>query len=52
MIYQGEIKQNQKSFLKKQSFKTMTTRKHYLGEHFISILINGKRKVKKSFLLG
>ncbi len=51
MIFQGEIKQNQKKFLKKQSFKNMTTRKHYLGEHFISILINGKRKVKKSFFL-
>jgi len=51
MISQNSIKAKQKSFSKKQSFKNMTTRKHYLGEHFISILINGKEKLKRSFIL-
>jgi 3-methyladenine DNA glycosylase AlkC len=52
MIAQNEIKLKQKSFLKKQSFKNMSTRKHYEGEHFISIIINGEEKLKRSFILN
>jgi 3-methyladenine DNA glycosylase AlkC len=52
MIMQNEIKTQQKTFLKKQSFKDMTTRKHYKGEHFISIIINGEEKIKKEFTLS
>uniref|UniRef100_UPI00404801FD DNA alkylation repair protein n=2 Tax=Aliarcobacter sp. TaxID=2321116 RepID=UPI00404801FD len=51
MISQNEIKSTSKKFVKKQSFKNMTTRKHYLGKHFISILINGEEIIKKEFLL-
>lgn len=51
MISQNCIKSKQKTFFKKQSFKNMTTRKHYLGEHFISILLNGEEKLKRSFIL-
>jgi 3-methyladenine DNA glycosylase AlkC len=51
MISQNCIKSKQKTFLKKQSFKNMTTRKHYFGEHFISILLNGEEKLKRSFIL-
>ena len=51
MISQNEIKSTSKKFVKKQSFKNMTTRKHYLGKHFISILINGEEFIKKEFLL-
>ncbi|MFV0562467.1 DNA alkylation repair protein [Malaciobacter mytili] len=51
MISQNEIKQKTKSFAKKQSFKKLTTRKHYKGKHFISIIINGKEKIKKEFTL-
>lgn len=51
MISQNNIKSKQKTFLKKQSFKNMTTRKHYLGKHFISILLNGEEKIKRSFIL-
>lgn len=51
MISQNEIKSSSKKFTKKQSFKNMTTRKHYLGKHFISILINGEEIIKKEFLL-
>ncbi len=51
MISQNEIKQKTKGFTKKQSFKELTTRKHYQGKHFISIVINGKEKIKKEFTL-
>ncbi|OUR96252.1 hypothetical protein A9Q84_07800 [Halobacteriovorax marinus] len=37
------------SFSKSQSFKEMSTRKHYQGEHFISIIINGVEKKKIAF---
>lgn len=33
------------------SFKPITTRKYYPGEHFISILINGNEIVKTSFVV-
>lgn len=52
MISQNEIKQNIKKFSKKQSFKNMTTRKHYSGKHYISIIVNGKEKEKRSFFLN
>lgn len=52
MITQNEIKAPQKTFSRKQSFQDMTTRKHYKGEHFISIIINGEEKIKKEFTLS
>ncbi len=51
MISQNEINQKVKNFTKKQRFKDLTTRKHYKGEHFLSIIINGKEKIKKEFIL-
>jgi len=51
MISQGKINLKKKSFLKKQGFKDLTTRKHYLGKHFISIILNGEEKLKKEFIL-
>jgi 3-methyladenine DNA glycosylase AlkC len=39
------------SFKKKHSFADMSTRKHYAGEHQISIIVNGVEKVKASFQL-
>ena len=52
MISQNSINEKEKSFRKKQSFKNMTTRKHYSGEHYISIIINGIEKEKRSFYLN
>ena len=52
MINQNEIKSKSKKFIKKQSFKNMTTRKHYVGEHFIAILINGQEVIKERFYLN
>ncbi|NVJ54008.1 MAG: DNA alkylation repair protein [Campylobacteraceae bacterium] len=51
LISQNEIKAKTKSFSKKQSFKEMTTRKHYKGEHQIEIIINSDVKYKESFNL-
>ena len=51
MILQNNLKSKNKKFVKKQSFKDMTTRKHYLGKHYISILINGEEFIKREFEL-
>lgn len=51
MISQNSIKGKQKSFEKKQSFKNMTTRKHYRGKHYIALYINGEEMMKKEFEL-
>lgn len=34
---------------RRQSFKDMTTRKHYPGKHHISIIVNGKEYARTSF---
>ncbi len=39
------------SFTKKHSFADLTTRKHYSGEHFISLLVNGNELPKIKFTL-
>lgn len=49
MITQGNFEAKSKKFTKKQSFKDMTTRKHYIGEHFISIVVNGEEKIREIF---
>jgi len=36
---------------RKQQFINLSTRKHYPGEHFLSIIVNGEEKVKKGFVL-
>lgn len=36
---------------KKQKFENLSTRKHYGGEHFVSIKINGVEESKVSFNL-
>lgn len=37
------------NFQRKQSFKNMTTRKHYAGTHHLTILINGVEKIGVAF---
>lgn len=39
------------SVTKKQVLKDFTTRKHYFGEHFVEIQVNGVKIVKKKFIL-
>jgi 3-methyladenine DNA glycosylase AlkC len=38
-------------FTRKQSFRNMTTRKHYVGNHKIEIVINGMEKAEREFEL-
>lgn len=38
-------------FSKKHSFKDMSTRKHYPGEHHIALIMNGVEKAKVSLEL-
>ena len=51
-ISESIIKDKLKDFTRVQSFKNMTTRKHYPGKHFISIIVNGEEKTKDSFILA
>ncbi|WP_457743768.1 DNA alkylation repair protein [Sulfurimonas sp.] len=51
MITQNEIKSSSKNFCKKQSFKDMSTRKHYEGKHYFSIIVNGEVKIRGAFTL-
>jgi 3-methyladenine DNA glycosylase AlkC len=39
------------SIQRKQSFKNFTTRKHFKGKHFITILANGKKLAGKEFIV-
>lgn len=48
-ITEGDFEKEVIEINKKQSFKEMTTRKHYKGEHFLSIVINGIEKEKVRF---
>lgn len=51
----GECKLNKgeaKDFNKKQSFKDLSTRKHYPGEHKIAIAVNGEEKIIEKFFLS
>lgn len=41
-----------KTFRRSQSFRNMTTRTHYEGEHAVSILINGMEKARRFFHLN
>jgi 3-methyladenine DNA glycosylase AlkC len=41
-----------KSFSRKQSFKNMTTRKHYPGVHMLHVLVNGEVKASKDFFVN
>jgi 3-methyladenine DNA glycosylase AlkC len=43
-ITENTYKSGTHSFKKKHSFKNLTTRKHYPGEHKVSIIINGEEK--------
>jgi 3-methyladenine DNA glycosylase AlkC len=50
MVKTLTMKQNEeRTFTKKQSFKDLTTRKHYKGIHTLSIIINGSVKASSDF---
>jgi hypothetical protein len=37
------------TFKRSQSFRNLTTRKHYAGEHVLSVVINGQELARKKF---
>ena len=50
-ISEGEYRENSKKVSKYFSFKPITTRKYYAGEHFLSLVINGNKVTTKPFEL-
>lgn len=51
-IKETTLKQKQEvRIIKKLLFKNLTTRKHYNGQHYIYLIINGKKIVKREFEL-
>lgn len=50
-ISEGEYKEKDKTFYRRQSFKPMTTRKHYPGLHWLKIKVNGVEKQSLSFMV-
>ena len=48
-ISEGDILDKNKHIQRKQSFKEMSTRKHYPGEHILAIIINGLEIAQISF---
>jgi 3-methyladenine DNA glycosylase AlkC len=48
-ISEKEFEKGEHLISSKQSFREMTTRKHYCGVHFISVIINGIRKESYEF---
>ncbi len=50
-LSEGFFEKGVYQFSRKQSFKDLTTRKHYPGKHSIAILINGKEKTSVDFLV-
>lgn len=50
-IIEKVYSQGTHSLKRKQSFVDMTTRKHYPGEHQISIIVNGEEKAKEPIMV-
>jgi len=50
-ITENTFKPGDHEFSRKHQFIDMTTRKHYPGQHEISIIVNGVEKAKKTFEL-
>ena len=51
-ISESSYKNNSKSFLKKHSFKIISTRKYYPGNHGLVIIVNGQQMIEGDFLLS
>lgn len=48
-LKEGEFSPGKHTLTKKHSFLNRSTRKHYPGQHHISIMVNGVEKAKSSF---
>ena len=50
-IFSGEVRAKEKKFTKSYSFKPITTRQYYTGEHRLSVVVNGVKIATKRFNL-
>jgi len=50
-LTEGDFEPGEHTLSRKRSFQDMSTRKHFEGEHQISIVVNGEEKAKTSFFL-
>ena len=50
-ISESEINENYKAITKIFSFKMISTRKYYPGEHSLTLVVNGVKMMQKSFIL-
>ncbi len=50
-ITENTFKPGKHSFLRRHSFKDLSTRKHYEGKHCITIIANGDEKASASFMV-
>ncbi|MDQ6989409.1 MAG: hypothetical protein Q9M19_05955 [Mariprofundaceae bacterium] len=50
-IAESDYQEKSKTIQKKFSFKAISTRKYYAGEHRLSLLINGQTQLSKPFVL-
>ena len=50
-ISEGDVKSKCKELQRKQSFREMSTRKHYPGKHSLAIIINGAEVKNISFMV-
>ena len=48
-ISEGDIQTKTKDIKRKQSFKEMSTRKHYPGEHALAVIVNGAEVKRMTF---
>jgi 3-methyladenine DNA glycosylase AlkC len=50
-LSENTFKPGRHAFSRKQSFQDMSTRKHYPGQHRLTIIVNGEEKAAASFYL-
>ena len=51
-ISEGDFTESSRVLRKTHSLRQMTTRKHYVGEHRLAVVINGREIAQKKFYLG
>ena len=50
-ISEGDYAEKKRQILKRHSFRKISTRNYYVGNHGLTIIVNGKEMIKTSFVL-
>ena len=50
-ISEGDVQTKNKDIQRKQTFKEMSTRRHYPGKHFLAVIVNGEEVKKIAFMV-